>query len=166
MQLIRETCIASFFQDEKSENLKQRKILLFPSPKREYFTCSLASCSCKSLSFFFLFSLILETSGLSSLNSSLCSSTWKSGFSNMTLKRSSLRRLGRFWKRKEASVSYQIPKQTLVKICHTFSIKQSSKAVCVSYFVLPGHINWNFSLYCYVFYYFHKHQINIILSFL
>lgn len=143
MQLIRDTCIASFFQDEKSKNLKQRKILLFPSPKRKYFTCSLASCSCKSFSFFFLFSLILETSGLSSLNSSLCSSTWKSGFSNMTLKRSSLRRLGRFWKRNEASLSYKRPKQTLVKIHNIFSIKQNSKTVSVSYFILPGHMKAN-----------------------
>lgn len=129
------------FRMKKSENLKQRKILIFPSPKRKYFTCSLASCSCKSFSFFFLFSLILETSGLSSLNSSLCSSTWKSGFSNMTLKRSSLRRLGRFWKRNESSVSYKIPKLTLVKICNNFSTTQSSRTVHVSHFILPSHIN-------------------------
>lgn len=103
-------CFHLSFYGKKSECLKQT------NPNVKYFTCSCASSSSKIFSFLFLFSLILETSGLSSLNSSLCSSTWKSGFSNMTLKRSSLRRLGRFWKTSKAWVSYKILKQTYRKL--------------------------------------------------
>lgn len=91
------------------ENFTLRKQQQIQNDK-EYITFSRSSCCSKSLSFFFLFSLILETSGFKSLNSSLSSSTWKSGFSNITLNRSSVRILGRLYDKKNAEFQVSMNK--------------------------------------------------------
>lgn len=77
-----------------------------PAKWRACFTfLAWSSCCSNILNCFFLFSLILETSGLRSRNSSLSSSTWKSGFSNITLNRSSVRIFGRLCRRDRTSLS-------------------------------------------------------------
>lgn len=94
--------ITALFND--SSNLYRKLNITQILNNKQYVTFPWSSCCSRSLSFFFLFSLILETSGFKSLNSSLSSSTWKSGFSNITLNRSSVRILGRLCKKKNFKI--------------------------------------------------------------